>query len=180
MTNKGMIKKLKDNAELAWAAYGYYDLMTNDTSQAFIVLKDKEGKDRIDSSGNSIVKQITFADIMDNTYKNYEAYHLNPKIKKKEKIGKLKGDFTPTQAKNFFDKYDLLDFYPKFDAKNNKQLKGFHAALFQDKQSKEYTLAIRGSFDLDDYMTDFISLLKDSKIPFDYLHTMCKLKDKII
>ena len=27
MTNKEMIKKLKDTAELAWAAYGYYDLI---------------------------------------------------------------------------------------------------------------------------------------------------------
>lgn len=29
MTNKEMIKKMRDNAELAWAAYGYYDLVEN-------------------------------------------------------------------------------------------------------------------------------------------------------
>ena len=27
MINKEQIKKLRDNAELAWAAYGYYDLV---------------------------------------------------------------------------------------------------------------------------------------------------------
>ena len=27
MTNKEIIKKLRDNAELAWAAYAYFDLM---------------------------------------------------------------------------------------------------------------------------------------------------------
>ena len=44
-------------------------------------------------------------------------------------LGTLKGDFSPTQVKRFFDKYDLLDFYPKFDTKNNKQQKGFHACF---------------------------------------------------
>lgn len=29
------------------AAYGYYDLMTTDTNQSFIVLKDKESKEII-------------------------------------------------------------------------------------------------------------------------------------
>ncbi|EMZ36941.1 hypothetical protein [Helicobacter bilis] len=44
MENKEIIGKLKDNAELAMASYGYYDLITNDTNQSFIVLKDKESK----------------------------------------------------------------------------------------------------------------------------------------
>lgn len=29
MINKEMIKKLRDNAKLAWATYGYYDLVGN-------------------------------------------------------------------------------------------------------------------------------------------------------
>ncbi len=62
---------------------------------------------------------------------------FNPKTKKEEKVATLKGDFSPTQAKRFFDKYDLLDFYPKFDTKNNKQIQGFHACLFQDRESKK-------------------------------------------
>ena len=32
---------MKNAAELAQAAYGYYDLITNDTNQSFIVLKVK-------------------------------------------------------------------------------------------------------------------------------------------
>ena len=47
MNNKQQIQKLRDNAELAMAAYGYCDLMTTDVNQAFIVLKDKESKEII-------------------------------------------------------------------------------------------------------------------------------------
>lgn len=41
MKNKLLINKMKNAAELAWAAYGYYDLMTTDVNQSFIVLKVK-------------------------------------------------------------------------------------------------------------------------------------------
>lgn len=47
MKNKEAINRLKNNAELAMAAYGYCDLMTTDVNQAFIVLKDKESKEII-------------------------------------------------------------------------------------------------------------------------------------
>ncbi len=107
-------------------------------------------------------------------------------------INKLKGDFAPLQAKNFFDKYDLLDFYPKFDNKNNKQQKGFHACLFGEKklqshsETKEksytnYTLAIRGSFDSKDYVeADFWHLLINSTIPFDYYNDMLNFYEQCI
>ncbi|EQM94691.1 MULTISPECIES: hypothetical protein [Helicobacter] len=47
MENKLLINKMKNAAELAQAAYGYYDLMTTGVNQAFIVLKDKESKEII-------------------------------------------------------------------------------------------------------------------------------------
>ncbi|MCI7410797.1 hypothetical protein [Helicobacter bilis] len=64
MQSKILINKLKDNAELAQAAYGYYDLMTTDDNQLFIILKDEYGKNKTDSSENFVTKQITLVDIM--------------------------------------------------------------------------------------------------------------------
>ncbi|WP_395148130.1 hypothetical protein [uncultured Helicobacter sp.] len=126
MTNKQQIQKLRDNAELAMASYGYYDLIGK-----------KIENDR-KKYGDKADKPITLHDILDLTYKEYIAVESNPHKSDDEiKIGTLDGDFSPTQVKNFFDKYDLLDFYPKFDTKNNKQKEGFHACLFQDKESKE-------------------------------------------
>ncbi len=72
MNNKQQIQKLRDNAELAWAAYGYYDLITNDTNQSFMVLKDEKGKDKMDSNGNPMTKQVNLIDIMDITYGYYD------------------------------------------------------------------------------------------------------------
>lgn len=112
-------------------------------------------------------KPITLHDILDSTYKGHKT--PNHKLGNPEE---LKGDMTPAQVKNFFEKYDLLDFYPKFDTKNNKQQEGFHACLFQDKESKQYTLAIRGSFDSTDYTTDFVNLLKDSTIPLSFFKNL--------
>ena len=64
MENKLLINKMKNAAELAWAAYGYYDLMTTDDNQLFIILKDEYGKNNTDSSENFVTKQITLVDIM--------------------------------------------------------------------------------------------------------------------
>ena len=41
------------------------------------------------------------------------------------------GDFGKEQAKQFFERYDLLKHYPNTDS-------GFSATLFQNKESKEY------------------------------------------
>lgn len=129
---------MKNAAELAWAAYGYYDLMTGDTNQLFIKLKNEKENSQIDSNEDFIRKEIALADIMDSTFADYKVYkpQLSPKFKP-DVVGTLKGDMSPTQVKRFFDKYDLLDFYPKFDTKNNKQIQGFHAYLFQDRESKK-------------------------------------------
>ena len=127
--NKELINKLKNNAELAMAAYGYFHLA------------GKKFKDEDEYPDDKRDKPITLHDILDSTYKGY----ITPDHSRLFNPEKLNGDFTPTQAKKFFDKYDLLDFYPKLDTKNNKQKKGFHACLFQDKKSKEYIFAIRGT-----------------------------------
>ncbi|GAB0174119.1 hypothetical protein [Helicobacter trogontum] len=78
MNDKQQIQKLKDNAELAMAAYGYFDLKTSDTNQLFLVLKDEKGKDRVDASRRPVTQQITLTDIMNITYKNYEVYKPSP------------------------------------------------------------------------------------------------------
>lgn len=126
MKNREQIKKLRDNAELAMAAYGYYDLITNNTNQSFIILKDEKGNSKTDSNGNPITQQVNLTDILDMTYKDYKVYIPSrlPTLKPDE-VGTLKGDFTPTQAKNFFDRYDLLEHCPNTDS-------GFSATLFKD------------------------------------------------
>lgn len=173
MKNKEFVKKLKDNAELAQAAYGYYDLVTSNTNQLFLVLKDEKGRNRIDSNENPITKEINLVDIMNSNYAGHDVVGKYKYGKKFENVGTLKGDFAPTQAKNFFERYELLDFYPKFDIKNNEQVKGFHACLFQNKETKEYTFAIRGSFDGKDYIeADIWNLLMKSSVPKNYFEKM--------
>ncbi|WP_394964545.1 hypothetical protein [uncultured Helicobacter sp.] len=148
MDNKQQIQKLRNNAELAWASYGYFHC---------VGYKFDINDDRV----------VTLENILDITYKNFKIVD-----EKGFRIATLKGDFSPTQVKRFFEKYELLDYYPKFDTKNNRQKEGFHACLFQDKESKQYTLAIRGSFDSTDYTTDFVNLLKDSTIPLSFFKNL--------
>ncbi len=101
MNNKQLIKKLKDNAELAMAAYGYFDLV------------GKKVKNDDKNYGDKRNKLITLHDILDMTYYDYIAVELNPHKQDDEiKVGKLKGDMTPTQAKRFFERYDLLIHQP--------------------------------------------------------------------
>lgn len=111
MTNKEQIQKFRDTAELAWAAYGYYDLI------------GKKFKDKKDKNENPL--PITLQDIMDITYENYEAVESIQLGKEPTeiKVGTLKGDFSPTQAKNFFEKYELLIHQPNTS-------NGFSATLF--------------------------------------------------
>ena len=179
MTNKQQIQKLRDNAELAMASYGYYDLI------------GKKIENDEDEYGNKADKPITLYDILDSTYKGYIVMGKD-RWEQDIEIGTLKGDMSPTQVKRFFDKYDLLDFYPKFDIKNNKQKEGFHACLFGEKkpqshsETKEkshtnYTLAIRGSFDSKDYVeADFWHLLLNSTIPFDYYNDMLNFYEQCV
>ena len=136
MTNKEQIQKLRDYAELAWVSYGYFDLL----DKKFKELKDKDN-DKTRS------ETITLTDILNIDYKGYEVVDAN-----NEKIGTLKGDFSITQAKRFFERYTLLKHCPNTAS-------GFSATLFQHKKSKELTLAIRGTeFSLnriEDLITDY-------------------------
>ena len=140
MDNKTIISRLKDNADLAWASYGYFDLVGNKF--------DKETTQKLKIDKDHIITQ---KDILDITYKNCVAIKKDV-FGKPEKIGTLKGDFTPTQAKQFFERYTLLKHCPNTAS-------GFSATLFQHKKSKELTLAIRGTeFSLnriEDLITDY-------------------------
>ncbi|WP_233714324.1 hypothetical protein [Helicobacter trogontum] len=78
-------------------------------------------------------KPITLHDILDLTYKEYIAVESNPhKLDDEIKVGKLKGDFTPTQAKRFFSRYDLLIHQPNTES-------GFSATLFGEKRKQKNT-----------------------------------------
>ena len=138
MKNKEMINRLKDNAELAMAAYGYfhlanpkYDFNKNSTDterlEYFRELKDDKTQSLFP----------TPTDILNIEYKYFKDENDKPQDSWYHKHF-LGGDMTPTQAKNFFAKYRLLIHQPNTDS-------GFSATLFQNKESKEYTLAIRGT-----------------------------------
>ena len=110
---------MKNNAELAMAAYGYFHLVGKIfDDEALKLLNRKENP------------QITLNDILDSTYKGYKT--PNHKLGNPEE---LDGDMTPTQAKRFFERYDILIHQPNTES-------GFSATLFQNKESKEFTLAI--------------------------------------
>lgn len=122
MTNKQQIQKLRDNAELAMASYGYFHLIDKKFNH-----KSKTRKDDF----------ITLHDILDSTYKGYKT--PNHKLGNPEE---LDGDMTPTQAKNFFERYDLLEHCPNTNS-------GFSVTLFKDTKAdskdSEYIFAIRGT-----------------------------------
>ena len=148
MKNKILINKLKDNAELAMAAYGYFHL----ADSKYDFNKDNRDKKRLkyfrDIKRDELIKQNpnttdqelqntypTHADILNMEYKYF-------KDKKTKEIQNgffdddfLGGDMTPTQAKRFFERYDILIHQPNTES-------GFSATLFQNKESKEFTLAI--------------------------------------
>ena len=145
--NKQQIQKLRDMAELAWASYGYYDLI------------GKKIKNDREKYGDKADKPITLHDILDSTYKGY----ITPDHSRLFNPEKLNGDFTPTQAKRFFEKYELLNHQPNTSS-------GFSATLFQDKESKEYILAIRGTENGSDIKAD--AKLFSRNIPQDQYFDM--------
>ncbi|MDY5950068.1 MAG: hypothetical protein SPJ16_02580 [Helicobacter sp.] len=118
MINKEQIKKLRDNAELAWAAYGYYDLIGKK-------IKDDE------KYGDKRNKPITLHNILDSAYNGYIVMGKD-RWEQVIELGTLKGDFSPLQAKRFFSRYDLLIHQP-----NTKS--GFSATLFSEKRKQKNT-----------------------------------------
>ena len=133
-----MINRLKDNAELAMAAYGYFHL----ADSKYDFNKDNTDTERLeyfrelkDDKTQSLFPTPT--DILNIEYKYFKDENDKPQDSWYHKHF-LGGDMTPTQAKRFFDKYDMLIHQPNTES-------GFSATLFQNKESKEYTLAIRGT-----------------------------------
>ncbi len=131
------IKDLRDYAELAWVAYGYFYLVGKKFANK------EEYKDRKDT-------EIIIHDILDSTYSGYIAMGKN-RWGQDIKIGTLKGDFTPTQAKRFSERYELIHHIPN-------TLSGFSATIFYDikesntttntkefKKHFEYIIAFRGT-----------------------------------
>ncbi|WP_233708589.1 lipase family protein [Helicobacter bilis] len=138
MKNKEMINRLKDNAELAMAAYGYFHL----ADSKYDFNKDNTDTERLeyfrelkDDKTQSLFPTPT--DILNIEYKYFKDNNGKPKDSWYHKHF-LGGDFSPLQSKRFFEKYDLLKHCPNTES-------GFSATLFQNKETKEYTLAIRGT-----------------------------------
>ncbi|EAJ5217758.1 DUF2974 domain-containing protein, partial [Campylobacter coli] len=102
-------------AELAQASYGYFHYVDNKFD-----IKDED-------------KIVTFENVLDITYKNSKIID-----ERGFKIGKLDGDFSPLQAKQFFSRYDLLIHQPNTES-------SFSATLFYDKQKDEFIIGFRGT-----------------------------------
>ena len=104
------------------ASYGYFHLIGKK------IENDRE------KYGDKADKPITLHDILDMTYKDYVTSNhttlINPE--------KLKGDFTPTQAKRFSERYDILIHQPNTES-------GFSATIFYDISQQEYIIAFRGT-----------------------------------
>lgn len=123
------------------ASYGYFHL--TDKSYNHNNKDEKRLKEFRELKAKVLGKEIdesiypTYADILDITYK----YYLDDNGKHKDGFFDNRlfdGDFSPLQAKNFFERYDLLIHQPNTESR-------FSATLFQNKESKEFTLAIRGT-----------------------------------
>ena len=131
MQNKILINKIKNNAELAQAAYGYFGLVDKkfDNKEEY---KDRKGD------------FITLHDILDSTYNGYKT--PNHKLGNPEE---LDGDMTPTQAKRFFEKYDILIHQPNTES-------GFSATLFGEKRKQTNTESKEVSYTNDYGYTNYI------------------------
>ena len=114
MSNKEQIKKLRDYAELAWASYGYFHLADKDYKPEGWWNKDKDKLKKFKEIKNNTTAIPTHTDILNIEYNSL-----------------FSGNFGKEQAKQFFERYDLLKHYPNTDS-------GFSATLFQNKESKEY------------------------------------------
>ncbi|TLD89537.1 hypothetical protein LS66_004305 [Helicobacter sp. MIT 03-1614] len=134
MTNKELTNRLKNNAELAWAAYGYFHLANPNYKPHEL---DKDGKKLKQFREIEGYNNPSYSDILNLNYKSI-----------------FKGDFSPTQSKRFFEKYDLLKHCPNTNS-------GFSATLFKDTKAdskdSEYTLAIRGTEFKLEQIQDFIN-----------------------
>ena len=162
MTNKQQINKLKDNAELAWASYGYFHYFLEQHNKPDYIdkvhytdAKDENGKYKLDNNNKKVKRPIEITDILDMNYKKCDVFEYNSFLKRYDRIGTLNGDFTPTQSKNFFDRYELLKHCPNTNS-------GFSATLFEDTQdSNQKVFAIRGTEFPSGFFDDVLDADKD-------------------
>lgn len=173
MTNKRQIDKLRDNAELAWASYGYFHYFLEQHNKPdyidkvhYIDAKDENGKDKLDNNNEKVKRPIELTDILDINYKKRAVFEYNSFLERYDRIGTLKGDFTQLQNEHFFNKYDVLIHQPNTHS-------GFSATLFGEKRKQtnteskatqytndygytNYILAFRGTekYDKNDLLAD--------------------------
>ncbi|EMZ37024.1 hypothetical protein C826_02245, partial [Helicobacter bilis WiWa] len=104
MQNKILINRLKDNAELAMAAYGYFHL----ANPNYDFNKDSTDTERLEyfRKITDDKTQSTFptpADILNIEHKYFRDKNSKPQDSWYHKHF-LGGDFSPTQSKRFFEK----------------------------------------------------------------------------
>ncbi|MFY4766888.1 hypothetical protein ACOTVC_08545 [Campylobacter sp. GB48] len=158
MTNKEIVEKLRDNAELAWASYGYFHYFLEQQSKShFLVMQDRQGNEIRDADNKPKIQETYITDILNTNYKNHRVVEFVQldKEQKEITISKLDGDFSPLQVKQFFSRYDLLKHCSNTGS-------GFSATLFGEKRKQidsktkeksytseygyiNYILAIRGA-----------------------------------
>ena len=149
MNNKVTINRLKENAELAMAAYGYFHL----ANPKYDFNKDNTDKKRLeyfrelkDDKTQSLFPTPT--DILNIEYKYFRDENDKPQDSWYHKHF-LDGDMTPTQAKRFFERYDMLIHQP-----NTKS--GFSATLFGAKRKQTNTESKEVSYTNDYGYTNYI------------------------
>ena len=143
MTNKEMINKLKDMAELAIVAYGYFHL----ANPKYDFNQDNTDKKRLEHFRELKAKELgrdldentypTPTDILNIEYKYFKDENGKPQDSWYHKHF-LGGDMSPTQAKNFLKKYDVLIHQPNTHS-------GFSATLFSDKTKNRFIVGFRGT-----------------------------------
>ncbi|WP_300856659.1 hypothetical protein [uncultured Helicobacter sp.] len=136
MTNKELTNRLKNNAELAWAAYGYFHLANPNYKPHEL---DKDGKKLKQFREIEGYNNPSYSDILNLNYKSI-----------------FKGDFTPTQAKNFFERYDLLEHCPNTNS-------GFSATLFGEKRKQTNTESKEASYTSDYGYTNYILSIRGTE-----------------
>ncbi|CAG9058636.1 hypothetical protein DFW92_05310 [Campylobacter coli] len=125
MNNKEQIKKLRDNAELAWASYGYFDFINKQYSF------DEKDKDKF----KTLYAKINDLKKSDEKVQNAKATYTD--ILNMEYNSLFDGEFSPLQAKQFFERYDLLIHQPNTES-------SFSAALFYDTHKDGFVVWFRG------------------------------------
>lgn len=151
MNNKQQINKLRDNAELAMATYGYFHLIGK---------KFKDEKEYGDRKNT----EITLYDILDSTYNGYIAMGKN-RWGQDIELGTLNGDFSPLQSQNFFERYELLKHCPNTNS-------GFSATLFGEKRKQTHTESKEVSYTADYGYTNYILSIRGTEFKLEQIQDL--------